>query len=220
MAIRLRDSIRRRLSALRSRVRESAAEQRPKHWAERVLLEGVDNLHRVSALVYRSAQPSATGMRNLRSLGIKSVINLRAFHCDLAGLDGTGLLNHRLHVLTWKVQDRQVIGVLTTLRDPHNAPFLIHCKHGADRTGLMAAMYRIVEQGWSKEAAIREMMEGGYGYHRVWRNIVRYIEQVDVERIRAALAGKRRPDFALAHPDGRATTQHQHGNQTDGNQRQ
>lgn len=192
MPIRLKDSIRRRLLALRTSVRAPAVEQRPADWAERMALEGVDNLHRVSALIYRSAQPSAIGLRNLRSLGIKSVINLRAFHCDLADLGGTGLLNHRLHVLTWKVQDRQVIRVLTMLREAHNAPFLIHCKHGADRTGLMTAMFRIVEQGWSKEAAICEMVSGGYSYHRVWRNIVRYIEQVDVERIRAAVARKGR----------------------------
>lgn len=190
MPTRLKNSIRRRLLALRTRARAPAAEQRPTDWAERMVLDGVDNLHRVSALIYRSAQPSATGMRNLRSLGIKTVINLRAFHCDLAGLGGTGLRNHRLHVLTWKVQDRQVIRVLSMLRDAHNAPFLIHCKHGADRTGLMTAMFRIVEQGWSKEAAIREMVAGGYGYHHMWRNIVRYIEQVDVERIRARLAWK------------------------------
>jgi protein tyrosine/serine phosphatase len=187
---RLRNSIRRRFLALRLRMRAPASPHRAADWAERVTLEGVDNLHRVSAHIYRSAQPSGTGMRNLRDLGIKSVINLRAFHCDLAGLGGTGLLNHRLHVLTWKVQDRQVIRVLTMLRDAHNGPFLIHCKHGADRTGLMAAMFRIVEQGWSKEAAIREMLDGGYGYHRVWGNIVRYIEQVDVERIRARLVRK------------------------------
>ena len=82
--------------------------------------------------------------------------------------------------------------VYSRLRDAHKGPFLIHCKHGADRTGLMSAMFRIVEQGWSKEAAIREMVNGGYGYHRVWGNIVRYIEQVDVERIRARLARKPR----------------------------
>ena len=73
------------------------------------------------------------------------------------------------------------------LRRPENGPFLIHCQHGADRTGLMSAMYRIIEQGWTKEAAIREMIEGGYGYHPMWRNIIRYIEQVDVEKIRKAL---------------------------------
>jgi protein tyrosine phosphatase (PTP) superfamily phosphohydrolase (DUF442 family) len=144
-------------------MRAPAAAHRPVDWAERVALEGVDNLHRVSALIYRSAQPSTLGIRNLRGLGIRSVINLRALHCNLPGLGNTGLLNHRLHVLTWKVQDRQVIRVLTLLRDAHNGPFLIHCKHGADRTGLMSAMFRIVEQGWSKEAAIREMVNGGYG---------------------------------------------------------
>jgi protein tyrosine/serine phosphatase len=191
MPVRLKNSMRRRLLAPRLRTRAPAAEQRPIDWAERMGLDGVDNFHRVSALIYRSAQPSATGMRNLRTLGIKSVINLRALHCDLAGLGGTGLLNHRLHVLTWKVQDRQVIRVLSMLRDAHGAPFLIHCKHGADRTGLMTAMFRIVEQGWSKEAAIREMVAGGYGYHRMWRNIVRYIEQVDVERIRAAVVARK-----------------------------
>ena len=183
-------------------MRAPAAAHRPVDWAERVALEGVDNLHRVSALIYRSAQPSTLGIRNLRGLGIRSVINLRALHCNLPGLGSTGLLNHRLHVLTWKVQDRQVIRVLTLLRDAHNGPFLIHCKHGADRTGLMSAMFRIVEQGWSKEAAIREMVNGGYGYHRVWGNIVRYIEQVDVERIRARLARKPRRVNASGSNDG------------------
>jgi protein tyrosine phosphatase (PTP) superfamily phosphohydrolase (DUF442 family) len=168
-----------------------AAGERPSHWAQRLAVDGVDNLHRVSDLLYRSAQPSVRGMHELRRLGIKSIINLRAFHCDLSGIAGTGLANQRLHVLTWKVQDVHVVRVLNLLRDTRNAPFLIHCKHGADRTGLMLAMYRIVEQGWSKADAIGEMVDGGYGYHRMWRNILRYIERVDVEYIRVALTRRR-----------------------------
>jgi protein tyrosine/serine phosphatase len=191
----LHRSVKRRIQALRSsRPRFGSQRERPSDWAERIALDGVDNLHRVSTRLYRSAQPSVLGLRKLRSLGIKSVINLRAFHCDISGIAGTGLLNQRLHVLTWKIQDRHVIRVLRLLRDAHSAPFLIHCKHGADRTGLMTAMFRIVEQGWTKEAAIREMVEGGYGYHGIWRNIVRYIEQVDVEQIRNAVMHKRRHD--------------------------
>jgi protein tyrosine/serine phosphatase len=190
----LRRSLKRRLQALRPlRARKAPTGERPSDWAERIAIDGVDNLHRVNALLYRSAQPSELGMSKLRTLGIRSVINLRAFHCDLSGIAGTGLLSQRLHVLTWKIQDRHVIRVLRLLRDARNAPFLIHCKHGADRTGLMTAMFRIIEQGWSKEAAIREMVEGGYGYHRIWRNIVRYIEHVDVERIRAAVIRHRLP---------------------------
>ena len=127
------------------------------------------------------------GMRNLERLGVKTVINLRSLHSDKHKIEGTSLLNPQLHILTWKIQDQQVIQVLKMLRRPENGPFLIHCQHGADRTGLMSAMYRIIEQGWTKEAAIREMIEGGYGYHPMWRNIIRYIEQVDVEKIRKAL---------------------------------
>ncbi|HEX7917405.1 hypothetical protein [Rudaea sp.] len=51
---------------------------------------------------------------------------------------------------------------------------LIHCWHGADRTGVVCAAYRMVVQGWSKADARAEMFDGGFGYHAVWRNIPAY----------------------------------------------
>ena len=87
----------------------------------------------------------------------------------------------------WDVEDAQVVRTLKLLRDADKAPFLIHCQHGADRTGLMVAMFRIVEQGWSKADAIEEMRKGGFGFHALWRNIPRYINKADVEKIRAAV---------------------------------
>lgn len=164
------------------------AADRPAEWAEPIALEGVPNLHRVGPNLYRSQQPTKAGMLKLKELGIKTVINLRALHSDSDKLDGTGLLEKRLRIKTWAVQDDHVIEVLRTLRRAENGPFLIHCQHGADRTGLMTAMYRVVEQGWTKEAALREMREGGYGYHSMWKNIVRYLEKADPERIRSAVA--------------------------------
>jgi protein tyrosine/serine phosphatase len=169
----------------------AVAAGRPAEWAEPVALDGVPNLHRVSPTLYRSAQPTAAGMRNLERLGVRTVINLRAFHTDRDEINGTELLNPQLRIYTWSVQDRHVIEVLRILRETEGGPFAIHCQHGADRTGLMTAMYRIVEQGWTKEAAIREMVEGGYGYHAIWRNIVRYVEEADVARIRAAVHAPR-----------------------------
>ena len=67
-------------------------------------------------------------------------------------------------------------------------PVLVHCRHGSDRTGMMVAIYRIVVEGWTKAQAIDEMVNGGYGYHPVWRNLVRYIDALDVDAIRAELA--------------------------------
>jgi protein tyrosine/serine phosphatase len=97
-------------------------------------------------------------------------------------------LNEELSVKTWHIEDEDIIKVLKIIRKKENGPFLIHCQHGADRTGLMSAMYRIVEQGWSKDEAIKEMVEGGYGFHAIWANIVDYVKNVDIERIKKEVA--------------------------------
>lgn len=160
---------------------------RPAHWAEPISLEGVPNLHRISEFLYRSEQPTALGMRNLEKLGIRTVINLRAFNDDEEEVRGTSLRTARLKILTWRVDDRHVIEVMRLLRVKENGPFLIHCQHGADRTGLMSAMYRILEQNWSVDDAVQELTDGGYGYHSMWRNILRYLRGADVEKLRAAI---------------------------------
>jgi protein tyrosine/serine phosphatase len=114
---------------------EAAPGPRPPTWAEPVALEGVPNLHRITPMLYRSEQPTALGMRNLEKMGIRTVINLRAFNDDEDEVRGTTLRTERTRILTWRVDDRHVIEVMRMLRRTENGPFLIHCQHGADRTG-------------------------------------------------------------------------------------
>jgi len=64
---------------------------------------------------------------------------------------------------------------------------LVHCLHGADRTGTMCAVYRMVVEGWSKEDAIKELTEGGYGFHEVWENMKKWLDTVNVEELRLAV---------------------------------
>ena len=150
-------------------------------------MEGVSNLHRISPMLYRSEQPTALGMRNLEKLGIRTVINLRAFNDDADKVKGTSLRTARVKILTWRVDDQHVIEVMRMLKETANGPFLIHCQHGADRTGLMSAMYRVLEQDWAPEDALSELVDGGYGYHSMWKNIVRYVRSVDAIRLRQAI---------------------------------
>ena len=166
---------------------DAPAEPRPERWAEPIALEGVPNLHRLTPLLYRSEQPTALGMRNLEKLGIRTVINLRAFNDDLDELRGTGLRAVHVPVHTWHLETEDIVAVMRELRRPENGPFLIHCQHGADRTGLMSAMYRMLEQNWSADDALQELVDGGYGYHSLWRNIKRYVRSVDVAALRAAV---------------------------------
>jgi protein tyrosine/serine phosphatase len=138
-------------------------------------------------MLYRSEQPTALGMQNLEKLGIRTVINLRYFNNDDKEVRGTSLRTERTKILTWRVGDKHVIEVMRMLKQSENGPFLIHCQHGADRTGLMSAMYRMLEQNWSAEDALAELTDGGYGYHSMWRNIKRYVRSADVEKLRAAI---------------------------------
>ena len=76
------------------------------------------------------------------------------------------------------------MNALRLLSDESQGPFLVHCQHGADRTGLVVAMYRIVFQGWTKEDAIAEMVDGGFGYHSIWSNLIQFIKKADIEKIK------------------------------------
>lgn len=166
----------------------AAEDPRPLTWATPVALEGVENLWRVTPTLYRCAQPDAGGMKQLESLGIKTVINLRSFHNDIDEIKGTALINEELSVQTWHIEDEDVIRVLRLLKDSAKGPFVIHCQHGSDRTGLMCAMYRIVVQGWAKDDAITELQDGGYGFWSGWTNITSYLRAVDVEAIKKTVA--------------------------------
>lgn len=55
---------------------------------------------------------------------------------------------------------------LSIVREPTNRPVLVHCEQGFHRTGILAAAYRIAEQGWEPPRAIEEMIALGYEVHR------------------------------------------------------
>jgi len=163
------------LCGLVSCARYEESPQREDRWAAGMKLVGVKNLYQVSPDLYRSEQPSAVGMASLEKLGVKTVVSLRAFHSDRGLLEETGLKYERITFQTWAPNEDELIRFLNNVSDPGKTPVLVHCLHGSDRTGAMCAAYRIVIEGWSKEAAIREMKSGGYGHHKIWANLEKWI---------------------------------------------
>ena len=157
---------------------------RPAHWAVPVARLGLPNLFRVSERLYRGAQPNAEGVRELAKLGVRTIVNLRAAHSDSdeiaeAGLEGVMNYVH-IPMTAWNPKEEHAKRFLSVVADPSSAPVLVHCYHGADRTGMMVALYRVVVEGWSKERAIHEMKMGGYGFHPVWFHLPRFIAETDV----------------------------------------
>lgn len=161
-----------------SSLAESARDER---WA--VPAAGADNMYKVSDRLYRSAQPDAQGMKNIEEIGIKTVISLRSSQKDVKPAEGTDLKLIHVSMRAWDPQYKDAVTVMRLLNES-DAPILIHCYHGADRTGMMAALYRMVYEGWSREDALDEMLNGGYGYHSMWKDIVTFIKEVDVDQLK------------------------------------
>ena len=166
------------------------AAKRPEHWAERIHKRGLPNLHRVSKELYRGGQPQKGGLAQLEELGIRTVVNLRTHPADQVLADGT-----RLDVidLPWNAhhppKDEDVASFLRIVST--RGPVFVHCRRGADRTGVMCAMYRIIMQSWTPEEAIDEMVRGGYQFTKSWRHLIDYVRGADVVRIKTLVSSGR-----------------------------
>ena len=172
---------------------EGGSEGRPESWAKPIALTGVPNLHYVAKDLYRSAQPKANGMIELRKMGIETIVNLRSFHSDRDDIGLTGLAYEHIYMKAWHPEEKEIIRFLQIVTNPRRTPVLVHCQHGADRTGTMCAIYRIAACGWSKEEALQEMTRGGFGFHGIWENLVEYIINLDCETIRSSAGMDAKP---------------------------
>lgn len=163
------------------------SETRPKDWAVPIKNASLDNFYQVAEGIYRSAQPTALDFQQLQALGIGEVLNLREYHSDDDEAEGTHIRLHRIKVDTGDMDEAQLYQALQIMVK-RQSPLLVHCWHGSDRTGAVIAAYRVVVQGWSKQAALDELKNGGFGYHaRIYPNIVRLIESLDVAAMRQRL---------------------------------
>ena len=179
-------------------VAPAAAGPRPENWASPVTARpGLPNLHRVTSSLYRSAQPTDQGFVFLGTQPslvnadrpIKTVVSLRAFNDDAPLVPATSTLRlEQIRIKTWHPENEDVVKFLRMATTPALQPVLVHCQHGSDRTGTMVAIYRIAFEGWSKTQATDEMINGGFGYHPMWQNLRRYIEDLDVNAVKAQVA--------------------------------
>jgi tyrosine-protein phosphatase SIW14 len=143
---------------------------------------GPANLHRVDARVWRSSQPTRQDFRKLEQDGIGEVLCLRRWHSDKE--EAPGLKRHHVRMNAGEIRDEDIVAALRVMVAAEK-PLLVHCFHGADRTGVVIAMYRMVVQDWPRAQAIAELVDPRHGHHAaVFPNIREYLETVDVEKVR------------------------------------
>jgi protein tyrosine phosphatase (PTP) superfamily phosphohydrolase (DUF442 family) len=161
-------------------------EPRPTSWAERIPSQFLQNWYKLDEDVYRSEQPSRAGFEEIRDHGIKTIFDLRSSHRDDSKAAGLGFKLVRVPMTAWGFTEADVVAALKVIKECPK-PVLIHCHWGADRTGLVSAMFRVVFQGWSKEEAIAELRGGGFGFHSRYSNMPKFIREVNVDKIKKDL---------------------------------
>lgn len=121
------------------------------------------NFFRVAPGLYRSNQPDARRLEKYARLGIKSVLNLRGasgqsfWLFEREACDRLGLPLIDLNMSARRAPEREVLLKLFDLFQTLPRPVLTHCKSGADRTGLAAALWLIWVEGKSVEDAMGQL---------------------------------------------------------------
>lgn len=152
-------------------------------WAQ--VIDPVTNLYQVDQRLYRSQQPKPSDISSLQRLHIGTIINLRPHQTDqdLSALAPLRLIH--VPMRTWAISNAEIAEALIQINHhSQDGGVLVHCQQGADRTGLVIAMYRIIYQQWSIKAAQNEMKHGGFGFHPIWINIDQFFNSQHIEAIK------------------------------------
>ncbi|MEG1980762.1 MAG: hypothetical protein RR060_08525, partial [Victivallaceae bacterium] len=116
--------------------------------------------------------------------GFKSVLNLRNNNSDAKLIGENKLREFRLRTNAGSLTEAELVSALMILKNAPK-PIVVHCWHGADRTGSVIAAGRIVFDNWSVEAAIAEMRLSQYGYHEwAYGDLLKLLRSIDWERVR------------------------------------
>jgi len=144
-------------------------------------LPGLTVVGRVAPGILRGAQPEPEGYATLKAMGVRTVINLRTGHGERVAVEAAGMRYVGIPIHLWKSVDpaavRQALSVMTDLA---NQPVFVHCSRGVDRTGLVAAVYRMEVDGWSEAEAEAEME--AFGFHEFWSQLKEFVRRYPESR--------------------------------------
>ena len=121
------------------------------------------NLHEIRPGVWRSNQPSPGRVHAAADMGVRTVVNLRGKRSDggwrleKEACDARGMALVDFSIRSRAVPDRDTVLAARELFKSVEYPILMHCKSGADRAGMMAALYILLADGGSAAEAAGQL---------------------------------------------------------------
>jgi tyrosine-protein phosphatase SIW14 len=126
--------------------------------------KGVSNFGQVTPTLYRGALPSPRGLETLQEMGINVVVDLRASmnRVEKASVERLGMSYVSIPSYCEFPKDRPLAEFLRVVQENPGKKVFVHCRLGEDRTGMAVAAYRMADEGWSADEAMREMRKFGF----------------------------------------------------------
>jgi protein tyrosine/serine phosphatase len=130
--------------------------------------------------LFRSGIPSLDDLSR-----VKSVINLETSTRELifggANLELVRCLEENIRLYDFAFSGifppdaRSTSWIRVLLKEEAPRPVLLHCRHGRERTGFIAAVYRMQVQGWTFEKAYQEWRDTGCRWvtWKLWKRALR-----------------------------------------------
>ena len=148
----------------------------------------IPNFHVVDKTLMRGAKPTEAQLKELKSNGVKSIIsfctNFNPNHPNIKIPPDEANWAKKLGMdFYWmpmwsnrnpKKENLDVFFAVTNQARKKGEKVFIHCRHGADRTGLFSAIYRLRNQNVRLSDVIRELMACGHDANRN-QNVIPYI---------------------------------------------
>jgi len=122
----------------------------------------IKNFGKMDDRFYRGAQPKAEDFKDLKALGVKTVIDLQdsptSYEKGAVEALGMRYVNIPMSDSSYPKQE-SIDTFLRLVNDPATGTMYVHCAGGRHRTGVMGAVYRFNVNHWNLDQAYTEMKD-------------------------------------------------------------
>ncbi len=129
----------------------------------------IRNFGKMDNRFYRGAQPDEADYKDLKALGIQTIIDLQDSPTNYEKRDvealGMRYVNIPMSDSSYPKQ-ASINAFLKLVNDPATGKFFAHCAGGRHRTGVMGAVYRFNVNHWNLDQAYAEMKD--YDFYTRW----------------------------------------------------
>src|SRR5437899_11037067 len=129
----------------------------------------IRNFGKMDARFYRGAQPDEADYKDLKALGIQTVIDLQDSPTNYEKRDvealGMRYVNIPMSDSSYP-KEESINAFLKLVNNPATGKFFAHCAGGRHRTGVVGAVYRFNVNHWNFDQAYTEMKD--YDFYTRW----------------------------------------------------